>query len=169
MKPVVGVGDAAVVVMNHVAEITINKLTMAKNNKRFRRALPCASTESGNSVKLIPYDERSARAQQIVTSGETQNDAYLGHVQIPGYLIIASRQYLWIVSEERSDPQRISWAEISNFGIYGNRMQIDVFSSPHSFSFEMSSRELADLFELLSMRMVCNSPSLSAIAYSLSL
>mmetsp|Transcript_18923 Transcript_18923/g.40971 ORF Transcript_18923/g.40971 Transcript_18923/m.40971 type:complete len:1580 (+) Transcript_18923:41-4780(+) len=151
VKPVVGVGDAAVVVMNHVTETAIDKLTTTKINKRMRRALPCAN--SGNSVDLIPYDERSARAQQIVTSGETEDDAYIGHVQIPGKLIIASNQFLFIIDEKTSNPRRIRWADISNFGIYRNRMKIDVFSSPTSFTFEMNSRELTNLFEILSMRM----------------
>jgi len=156
VKPVVGVGDAAVVVMNHVSETTSDKLlAIAKANKRLRRALPWASAECGNNVKLVPYDERSANVQQIVTSGETADDAYLGHVQIPSHLIIASNQFLWIIGDQPSDPRRIRWAEISNFGIYGNSMKIDVFSGqgPRSFTFEISSSEMAVLFGLLSMKM----------------
>mmetsp|Transcript_33144 Transcript_33144/g.80170 ORF Transcript_33144/g.80170 Transcript_33144/m.80170 type:complete len:839 (+) Transcript_33144:1-2517(+) len=153
VKPVVGVGDAAVVVMNHVTDTTINKLAIAKNNKRMRRALPCTSSESGSGVRLIPYDDKSARVQQIVTSGETRDDAYLGHIQTPNHTIIASDQFLWIIGEKSNGPRRIRWAEISNFGIYGNQMQIDVFSGPSSFTFEMSSLDLTDLYELLLIRM----------------
>jgi len=156
VKPVVGVGDAAVVVMNHVSETTSDKsIAIAKSNKRLRRALPCASVKSGNNVKLIPYDEKSAQVQQIVTGRETEDDAYLGHVQIPSHLIIASDQFLWIIGDDPINPRRVRWAEISRFGIYGYSMKIDVFSGqgPRSFTFESSLKDLAVLFGLLSMKM----------------
>lgn len=155
VKPVVGVGDAAVIVMNHVSATTHDRLlAISKANKRMRRALPCASSDYSNNVKLIPYDEKSAKAQQIVTSGETEDDAYLGHVQTPSYLIITSNQFLWIIGENESDPRRIRWADISHFGIYEDHIEIDVFSGrgPRALTFEMSSTELVDLFGLLSMK-----------------
>ncbi|KAL7532237.1 hypothetical protein ACHAXR_009063 [Thalassiosira sp. AJA248-18] len=162
LKPVVGVGDAAVVVMNHVSETTNDKPSFAQAHKRMRRALPRASSKSINDVKIVPYDKRSANAQQIVvTSGEIVDDAYLGHVQIPSHLIIASDKFLWVIGDERK-PRRISWAEISNFGVYGNcMMKIDVFSGqgPCSLKFNMSSTELSDLFGLMSMKMGNSSQS----------
>ena len=74
VKPIVGVGDAVVVVMNHISDATSDQGTILKLNKRMRRALPRASSASGNSIKLIPYDEISAKAQKIVTGGETVDD-----------------------------------------------------------------------------------------------
>ena len=154
-------GDAAVVVMNHVSEATSDKLlSIAKSNKRLRRALPRVSADSGNNVKLVPYDESAAEVQQIVTEGETEDDGYIGHVKIPSHLIIASNQYLWIISGNPDKPRRIRWAEVCNFGIYGNHsMKIDVFSGqgPRSFTFEMSSSEMDVLLGLMSIKMVCNS------------
>lgn len=160
---VVGVGDAAVVVMNHVSQTTSDTLlAIAKSNKRLRRALPRALAESGNIVKLVPYDERSAEVQQIVTGGETKDDTYIGHVKIPKHLIIASNQYLWIVSDNTDQPQRIRWAEVCNFGTCGNdSMKIEVFSGqgPHSFTFEMGSNEMAILLGLMSLKMGISSHS----------
>lgn len=157
VKPVVGMGDAAVVVMNHVSEATSDKLlSIAKSNKRLRRALPRVSADSGNNVKLVPYDESAAEVQQIVTEGETEDDGYIGHVKIPSHLIIASNQYLWIISGNPDKPRRIRWAEVCNFGIYGNHsMKIDVFSGqgPRSFTFEMSSSEMDVLLGLMSIKM----------------
>lgn len=152
----VGVGDAAVIVMNHVSETTSDKLLAIAKAKRLRRALPRASADSGNDVKLVPYDERSAEVQQIVTGGETEDDAYIGHVKIPGHLIIASNQFLWVISDNPDEPRRIRWAEVCNFGMYGNNsMKVDVFSGqgPRSFTFEMSSSEMAVLLGLISIKM----------------
>lgn len=62
VKPVVGVGDAAVVIMNHVGDAASEKVIVAKETKRMRRALPKILTPVGSSVKLIPYDSISAKA-----------------------------------------------------------------------------------------------------------
>lgn len=62
VKPVVGVGDAAVVVMNHVSDAASEKAIVLKANKRMRRALPRISTSFGCCVNLIPYDNISAKA-----------------------------------------------------------------------------------------------------------
>ena len=155
VKPVVGVGDAAVVVMNHVSEATSDKKMIMKIPKRLRRALPCTAVTSGKGVKLTPYDETSAKTQRIVTGGETVDDAYLGHVQTPSHLIIASNQCLWAIDKESREPWCIGWVEISHFGIiHGNCMKLDVFSDEglQSYIFEMNSVELADLYGLLSMQ-----------------
>ena len=153
IKPVVGVGDAAAFLMNHMTEKTVDSFSMTKINKRMRRALPHSLASTGSRVKLIPYDERSARAQQIVTSGETEDDAYIGHVQSQSHLIIVSAQFLWLVDESTS--QRIRWADIKSYGIYGYQMKIHLFSGPTTYSLEMNSRELTHLSGLLSMKMVC--------------
>jgi len=71
VKPLVGVGDAAVLVMNHMSDATSKTQVLPKIPKRLRRALPCRSTEMPNCVRLQPYDERAAKAQKIVTGGES--------------------------------------------------------------------------------------------------
>lgn len=153
VKPVVGVGDGAVVLMNHISEATSDKEVVLKIPKRLRRALPAIS--SGSSVKITPYDEISAKAQKIVTGGETVDDVYLGHVQTTTTLFIASSQCLWAIDNKTREPWCIDWAEISNFGfVDGSYMRIDVFSNEgiHSNIYEMSSIQLANLFSLLSMQ-----------------
>lgn len=55
-------GDAAVVVMNHVGDATSDKVIIVKETKRIRRALPRISKSLGASVNLIPYDAVSAKA-----------------------------------------------------------------------------------------------------------
>jgi hypothetical protein len=115
-----------------------------------RRALSCTS----KSVKLTPYDESSAVAQQIVTQQETEDDTYLGHVQIHLYTIIVSEQFLWIANLNNDCPRRFRWAEIKGYGIAGNRVTVEFFTGPQSMSFDMSSRELADACELLSIKLV---------------
>lgn len=62
VKPVIGMGDAAVVVMNHVGDATSDKVIVVKETKRIRRALPRISSSLGASVNLIPYDAISAKA-----------------------------------------------------------------------------------------------------------
>lgn len=83
------------------------------------------------------------------------DDAYLGHVQIPSHLIIASKQCLWVIDKKSRVPWCIRWVEISHFGIVdGNCMKIDVFSGQglHSYVFEMNSVQLAELYGLLSLQ-----------------
>lgn len=156
LKPTVGVGDAAVVLMNHVSDATSDKEVVMKVNKRYRRALPRIRTASlGSGVRLLPYDEVSAKAQRIVTGGETVDDAYIGHVQIQSHLIIASNQCLWAIDKKSREPWCVSWTEISSFGIDGGDcMKVEVFSSFGSvtYVFEMSSVELADCYALLSIQ-----------------
>ena len=154
VKPVVGVGDAAVVVLTHVSETTTNQVNTVKVVKRMRRALPCTISEFGKSVTLTPYDESSAMAQQIVTQQETEDDVYLGHVDIHLFTVIVSDQFLWIVNRNNDQPRRFRWAEIKGFGSVGNRWTIDFFSSPHFMSFDMSSSDLAAVHELLAMKVV---------------
>ena len=154
VKPVVGVGDAAVIVMNHVSETTTNQVNTVKVNKRMRRALPCTTSVHGKSIKLIPYDESSAAAQQIVTHQETENVHYLGHVQTHLFTVIVTDQYLWIVNLDDDRSQRFRWEDIKGFGFVGHRWTIDFFCSPHFMSFELSSRESAAVYGLLSIKVV---------------
>ena len=62
VKPVVGVGDAAVVILNHVGDAASEKVIVVKESKRMRRALPKTITPLGSSVKLVPYDNISSKA-----------------------------------------------------------------------------------------------------------
>ena len=54
VKPVVGVGDGAVVVMNHMSEVTSTESAKKRIPKRLRRALPRKLSDERNSVLLVP-------------------------------------------------------------------------------------------------------------------
>jgi hypothetical protein len=156
VKPVVGVGDAAALIMNHVSDATSNKQIQAKIPKRLRRALPSISVNKPNCVNLRPYDERAAKAQKIVTGGESVNDVYIGHVNIPSHLIIASDQCLWAIDRRSREPWCVSWEEISHFGQVGHGMRIVVFSQiglrPYVFQVD-DTQECNELQKLLSMHL----------------
>lgn len=156
VKPVVGVGDAAVLVMNHVSDATSNKQIMPKIPKRLRRALPSRAAEKPHCVKLLPYDERAAKAQKIVTGGESIDDIYIGHVNIPSHLIIASEQCLWAIDRRTREPWCVSWEEISHFGIIDVGMRVDIFSQTglKSYIFQVEdSVESEEFHDLLSMQL----------------
>lgn len=152
VKPVVGLGDAAVVVMNHGLEATIGSL---KGNKRLRRALPSVSSGSETKTKLVCYDEMSAKIQQQVTKGDTIDDVYLGHILTQEHLIIASDKYLWIIENESVEPRCISWGEISYFEASRGYMKIDVFSKQgtQSHLLSMGQNEIASLCKLLLLKL----------------
>ncbi len=156
IKPVIGVGDGAVVVMNHMSEVTSNESTKINVSKRLRRALPRKLAHKKNGVLLVPYDDKAAKAQKIVTGNETKDDAYLCHVNITNHLVIASDKCLWIINRASREPLCLNWEEISHFHMIENRfMQITVFSQtglmPHSF--EVDSVDAAKTFyNLLSMQ-----------------
>jgi hypothetical protein len=156
VKPVVGIGDAAVLVMNHVSDATSKKLVMPKIPKRLRRALPSRSTGNPNCVRLELYDERAAKAQKIVTGGESVEDVYIGHIDIPSHLIIASEQSLWAIDRRSREPWCVSWEEISHFGIMEGGVRVVVFSQTglktYVFQVENAS-ESVDLHKLLSMQL----------------
>ena len=147
VKPVVGLGDAAVVVMNHGLEATT--ATSLKGNKRLRRALPNAPS------KLVCYDDMSAKIQQQVTKGETVDDVYLGHILTNHHLIIASEKYLWIIEKESVEPRCINWGEISYFEAGRSCMKIDVFSTQgtKSHMLRMRQNEFSSLRELLTLKL----------------
>lgn len=155
VKPIVGVGDAAVLVMNHMSDATSKKQIFPKIPKRLRRALPCRSTEKPNCVRLVPYDERAAKAQKIVTGGESVDDVYLGHINIPSHLIIASEQCLWAIDKRSRDPWCVSWEEISHFGMLEGGVRVVVFSQTglKTYVFDVENpEEAAKVNELLSMQ-----------------
>lgn len=150
VKPVVGLGDAAVVVMNHGLEATTP--TSSNDNKRLRRALPSASD---TKTKLVPYDEMAAKIQQQVTKGETVDDVYLGHILTRHHLIIASEKYLWIIENKSIEPICINWGEIAYFEAVRSGMKIDVFSmqGTQSHVLKMRQNEFSTLWELLNLKL----------------
>lgn len=155
VKPVVGLGDAAVLVMNHMSDATSRDQILPKIPKRLRRALPCRSTEKPNCVRLKPYDERASKAQKIVTGGESVEDIYLGHINIPSHLIIASEQCLWAIDKRSRDPWCVSWEEISHFGLLEGGVPVVVFSQNglKTYVFDVDNRQEAKkLHSLLSMQ-----------------
>lgn len=162
VKPVVGLGDAAVLVMNHLSDATSKNQVLPKIPKRLRRALPCRSVEQPNCVRLEPYDERAAKAQKIVTGGDSVDDVYLGHINIPSHLVIASEQCLWAIDKRSRDPWCVSWDEISHIGLFEKGVPVVVFSQTglKTYVFDVESKEeAAKLHALLSMqtkKMVCD-------------
>jgi hypothetical protein len=155
LKPIVGVGDAAVLVMNHMTDATSRTRVLPKIPKRLRRAMPCRSTDYPNCVRLEPYDEKAAKAQKIVTGGESVDDVYLGHLNIPSHLIIASEQCLWAIDRRSRDPWCVNWAEISHFGPFEGSVRVVVFSQAglKTYVFDVENKKQGFIFlSLLSMQ-----------------
>lgn len=173
VKPIIGVGDGAVVVMNYVSDITSNEPTKIRVPIRLRRALPRKSSQKKNSVILVPYNDKAAKAQRIVTANDTKDDSYLCHVNITNHLIIASEKCLWIINRTSKEPSCLRWEEISHFGMVDDRfMQITIFSQiglkPMLFEVDSPS-SYSDFFHLLSLqktKMVWFSSNLSILFVS---
>jgi hypothetical protein len=156
VKPVVGLGDGAVLVMNHMSDATSKKQFFPKIPKRLRRALPSRSAGNPSAVYLDPYDERAAKAQKIVTGGESIGDVYLGHVNIASHLVIASERCLWAIDRRSLEPWCVNWEEISHFSITESGIQIVVFSQTglKTFAFQIEIPTLLTKFhQLLSMQL----------------
>ena len=154
VKPVVGVGDAAALVMNHVSDATSTKRILPKIPKRLRRALPSRSAQKLNCVRLLPYDERAAKAQKIVTGGENVDDVYYGHLQIPSHLIITSQQCLWAIDRRSKEPWCVNWEEVSHFMRVEGGVRVIVFSKTglKSYTFHVENKDdTSKLYDLLSM------------------
>ena len=155
LKPVVGVGDAAVLVMNHMSDATSKTQVAPKIPKRLRRALPCRSIDHPNCVRLDPYDEKAAKAQKIVTGSESVDDVYICHLNIPSHLIIASEQCLWAIDRRTRDPWCVNWAEISHFGTIDGGVRVVVFSQTglKTYVFDVENKKHIAMFQsLLSMQ-----------------
>jgi len=155
VKPVVGLGDGAVLVVNHMSDATSKKQVFPKIPKRLRRALPSRSSEKRNYVRLEPFDERAAKAQKIVTGGESVEDVYLGHINIASHLIIGSEQCLWAIDRRSREPWCVTWSEISHFGVKDRSVRIVVFSQTglktYTFQAETSS-QMSRIQDLLTMQ-----------------
>ena len=153
VKPVVGLGDGAVLVMNHMSDATSKKQFSPKIPKRLRRAMSSRSAGNPSAVYLEPYDERAARAQNIVTAGESSDDVYLGHVNIVSHLVIASERCFWAIDRRTRDQWCVSWEEISHFNMIEGGIQIVVFSQTglQTFLFQVeNTTTLANFHQLLS-------------------
>jgi hypothetical protein len=155
VKPMVGVGDGAVLVMNHMSDMTSDKHVLPMFPKRLRRALPSRSTKQPNLVKLLPYDERAAKAQKIVTVGESVDDVYIGHINIPSHLIIASEQCLWAIDRRSRDPWCVNWEEISHFAPMDRGVRVVVFGQTglKTYLFQTDSGCQAQFLALLTMQL----------------
>ena len=154
VKPVVGVGDAAALLMNHVSDATSKKQVQPKIPKRLRRALPSRYAKKPNCVILRPYDDQGATAQTIVTDNDSCDDVYIGHVYIPSHLVIASEQCLWAIDTLSRDIWCASWEEVSHFGRVDGGIQVVVFSQmgPKPYIFHVSDeQQIASLEALLTM------------------
>lgn len=154
VKPVVGLGDGFVLVMNHMSDATSKQQVFHKIPKRLRRALPSRVVDKPNCVSLEPYDERAAKAQTIVTGGDSLDDVYLGHVNVQSHLIIASEEFLWAIDRISFDPWCVSWREISHFRSTKRGVCIVVFSQTglKTYIFQVENeKQWLDLQKMLSM------------------
>jgi hypothetical protein len=101
------------------------------------------------------------------------DDVYLGHMNTPNHLIIASEQCLWAIDRRSREPWCVNWEEISHFGMMDGRIRIVVFSQTglktYSFHTESQSQslELNKLLMMQSRKMV--SGKLLALTYKLSM
>lgn len=155
VKPVVGVGDAAALLMNHMSDATSTTKVLPKIPKRLRRALPSRSAQKPNCVILEPYDDRAAKAQKIVTGGDSISDVYIGHVNTPSHLVIASNQCFWAIDKRSREPWCVSWEEISHFGPAKGGVRVVVFSQSglKPFMFQVNDEEeKTAMLKLLAMQ-----------------
>jgi hypothetical protein len=114
VKPMVGIGDGAILVMKHVTEVG-GEDPKPVAPRRMRRALPRKLNSQRNSVILSPFDRDSAMAQKLIAGNEKNDDAYIGHLYTDRYLLIASDLYLWIVERKTYERNCFHWHEISHF------------------------------------------------------
>ena len=155
VKPIVAIGDGAILLMQHVTDATsLDPKTAIP--RRLRRALPRKLNTKRNSVMLIPYDEKSAIAQKIVAGNDKHDDAYINHLYTERYLLIASERYLWIIERRTNEPECLRWEEMSHFHMFeGKFMHIVTFTNkglkPKIFELE-SSKLLQGFNELLSIQ-----------------
>jgi Vacuolar-sorting-associated 13 protein C-terminal len=156
VKPIVGFGDGMVLVLNHLSDSASKEEVFLKIPKRLRQALPSRIADKPNCVRLEPFDERAAKAQTIVTGGDSVNDVYLGHVNIQTHLIIASEQSLWAIDRVSRDPWCVNWREISHFHAADGSVHIVVFSQTglKTFVFQVDGhKQLHDFQNLLSIQL----------------
>jgi len=149
VKPVVGFGDAAVLVLTHMSEATSDRTPSVKVPKRMRRALP--RKRAMREVNLVPYDVQAADAQRTVTGNDSSDDVYVGHVCTPTHLLIASENCLTSIERNKSEPHTDvwPWADISHFStLDGQNVRVSYFSSTGIQSSVFSAGSAATLLKL---------------------
>ncbi len=156
IKPVVAIGDGAILMIHHVTDATNDLPSKLIVPKRLRRALPRKFVEKRNSVMLVPYDENSSMAQQLAEQNGNNEDVYISHIYTDRYLFITSEQYLWIINRRTSDQECLRWEEISHFNMFEDLfMQVIVFTekglAPKILECE-STKVLEDVYTLMSMQ-----------------
>jgi hypothetical protein len=156
VKPIVGIGDGAILMLQHVTDATDEEEAKVPVPKRLRRALLRKLSTRRNSVLLIPYDEKSAVVQKIVAGSDNLDDAYMSHIYTERYMLVASEQYLWIIERRTNEPEHLRWEEISHFRMFDHKfMHIITFTrkglKPKILELE-SSETLEDFSELLSIQ-----------------
>jgi len=106
------------------------------------------------------------KLKKIVTGGESVDDVYVGHVNIPSCLVIASDQCFWLIDRKKRKPWCLSWGEISHFALLKEGdMRVTYFSQTgiKSFIMSVSSSEVCDdLYQLLAMQIGKMGNSLSS-------
>lgn len=112
IKPLVGFGDGAILVMQHVSSSNDEKHAIL--HKRIRRALSRVRKSDKNSICLAPYDEISAFVQKLVTGNGNDGDIYLGHLYTDSHLFVATDQFLWIILRRTNTQERLPWEEVSH-------------------------------------------------------
>ena len=156
VKPIVGIGDGAILMLQHVTEATDEEEIQVAVPKRLRRALLRKLNSRRNSVLLIPYDEKAAVVQKLVTDKESLDDAYMNHIYTEKYLLVASEQFLSIIERRTEAVERLRWEEISHFHMFQNKfMHIVAFTTnglkPKILELE-TPEVLEDFSELLSIQ-----------------
>ena len=149
VKPVVGFGDAAVLVLTHMSEATSDRTPSVKVPKRMRRALP--RKRAVREVNLVPFDAQAADAQRMVTVDDSSDDIYIGHVCTPTHLLIASENRLTSIERNKSEPHTDvwPWADISHFStLDGEIVRMSYFSSTGIQTRVFSAGSAATLLKL---------------------
>ena len=163
VKPVVGIGDAASVLLTHVSDVTGDRASSSKVPKRLRRALPYRDgVSSSKTITLAPFDSEAAKAQSIVTENESKSDAYVGHVRTRTHLIIACETRLIVTASNelnslsQGESDVWPWTNISHFDMVGDTVLRMSFFSPtglKSCTFEAGSYVMRSrLYDLVSMQ-----------------
>ncbi len=156
IKPVVAIGDGAILMIHHVTDATNDLSNRPIAPKRFRRALPRKFVNKRNSVMLVPYDESSSMAQQLAEQNGNNEDVYISHIYTDRYLFITSEQYLWIINRRTSEQECLRWEEISHFNMVEDLfIQVIVFTekglAPKILEFS-STKLLENVHTLMSMQ-----------------
>jgi len=94
--------------------------------------------------------------KKIVTASESVDDVYIGHVNTPTHLMIASEQCLWTIDRHTRQPLCLSWDEISHIIMRkDSSVQVSVFSQTgvRSFVYKVGTMSnFVDFYHILTMQ-----------------